>query len=228
VAGGRPAGLVAPADDARRVAQLLDIPFFILNVEREFGERVIDTFVDSYLDGATPNPCQACNQYIKFDELLKRGLAAAGVFGGMGPEDRSDFATRIRSLNDLYQAIEAAGGIAGAVLQVGGEHFVARLQGEQLRHHVHAVRGVGHEDQVLAARADLGGQGVARLALRARRARPALLCRLARRARHPVARGLAVARQRSGRVRVAPPAQAPAARHVQDLLVELQLPALRL
>jgi 3-oxoacyl-(acyl-carrier-protein) synthase/phosphopantetheinyl transferase/malonyl CoA-acyl carrier protein transacylase len=48
-------------------------------------------------------------------------LAAAGVFGGMGPEDRSDFATRIRSLNDLYQAIEAAGGIAGgALLTVGG------------------------------------------------------------------------------------------------------------
>jgi len=67
------------ADDARRVAQLLEIPFFILNVEREFGERVIDTFVDAYLQGATPNPCQACNQYIKFDELLKRGLAAYGA-----------------------------------------------------------------------------------------------------------------------------------------------------
>src|SRR5688500_472319 len=47
------------ADDARRVAQILDIPFFVLNVEREFGERVIDAFVDAYLDGATPNPCQA-------------------------------------------------------------------------------------------------------------------------------------------------------------------------
>jgi tRNA-specific 2-thiouridylase len=67
------------ADDARRVAQLLDIPFFILNVEREFGARVIDAFVDSYLEGATPNPCQACNQYIKFDELLRRGLAAYGA-----------------------------------------------------------------------------------------------------------------------------------------------------
>jgi tRNA-uridine 2-sulfurtransferase len=66
-------------DDARRVAQLLNIPFFILNVEREFGARVIDAFVDSYLEGATPNPCQACNQYIKFDELLKRGLAAYGA-----------------------------------------------------------------------------------------------------------------------------------------------------
>ncbi|MGH2417553.1 MAG: tRNA 2-thiouridine(34) synthase MnmA, partial [Candidatus Limnocylindria bacterium] len=38
------------ADDARRVAQLIDIPFFTLNVEKEFGARVIDAFVDSYLD----------------------------------------------------------------------------------------------------------------------------------------------------------------------------------
>lgn len=66
-------------DDARRVAQLLHIPFFVLNVEREFGARVIDAFVDAYLDGVTPNPCQACNQYIKFDELLRRGLAAYGA-----------------------------------------------------------------------------------------------------------------------------------------------------
>jgi len=67
------------ADDARRVAQIIGVPFFVLNVEREFGSRVIDAFVDAYLDGATPNPCQACNQYIKFDELLQRGLAAYGA-----------------------------------------------------------------------------------------------------------------------------------------------------
>jgi tRNA-uridine 2-sulfurtransferase len=67
------------ADDARRVAQLAGIPFYVLNLEREFGERVIDAFADGYLAGATPNPCQACNQYIKFDELLRRGLAAYGA-----------------------------------------------------------------------------------------------------------------------------------------------------
>ena len=67
------------ADDARRVAQMVGIPFFVLNLEREFGERVIDAFADEYLAGATPNPCQACNQYIKFDELLRRGLAAYGA-----------------------------------------------------------------------------------------------------------------------------------------------------
>jgi tRNA-specific 2-thiouridylase len=67
------------ADDARRVAQIAGIPFFVLNLEQEFGKRVMDAFVDGYLDGATPNPCQACNQYIKFDELLRRGLAAYGA-----------------------------------------------------------------------------------------------------------------------------------------------------
>ena len=67
------------ADDARRVAQILGIPFFVLNVEDAFGARVIDAFADAYLQGATPNPCQACNQYIKFDELLRRGLAAYGA-----------------------------------------------------------------------------------------------------------------------------------------------------
>ncbi len=67
------------ADDARRVAQILGIPFFILNVEQAFEAKVIDAFADAYLAGATPNPCQACNQYIKFDELLRRGLGAYGA-----------------------------------------------------------------------------------------------------------------------------------------------------
>ncbi|MFN2483992.1 MAG: tRNA 2-thiouridine(34) synthase MnmA [Candidatus Limnocylindria bacterium] len=67
------------ADDARRVAQIAGIPFFVLNVEREFGERVIDAFTDAYLAGETPNPCSLCNQYIKFDELLRRGLGAYGA-----------------------------------------------------------------------------------------------------------------------------------------------------
>jgi tRNA-specific 2-thiouridylase len=67
------------ADDARRVAQIVGIPFFALNLEREFGSKVIDAFADGYLDGTTPNPCQACNQYIKFDVLLRRGLAAYGA-----------------------------------------------------------------------------------------------------------------------------------------------------
>ncbi|MGH2484346.1 MAG: tRNA 2-thiouridine(34) synthase MnmA [Candidatus Limnocylindria bacterium] len=69
------------ADDARRVAQRIGIPFFILNVEPEFGAQVIDAFAEAYLDGTTPNPCQACNQKIKFDLLARRAVGAYGADG---------------------------------------------------------------------------------------------------------------------------------------------------
>jgi tRNA-specific 2-thiouridylase len=67
------------ADDARRVADRIGIPFFILNVEAEFGAEVIDAFADAYLAGTTPNPCQACNQHIKFDLLARRAVGAYGA-----------------------------------------------------------------------------------------------------------------------------------------------------
>ncbi len=67
----------APRDleDARRVADRLAIPFYVANVEEEFGRRVVDRFVDDYLDGLTPNPCIACNGEVKFDWLLRRARA---------------------------------------------------------------------------------------------------------------------------------------------------------
>ena len=91
------------ADDARRVASMLGIPFFVLNVEREFGALVIDDFVDGYLDGATPNPCQACNQHIKFDELLRRGLAAYGA-----EQVATGHYARIDRDGDRYRLLRAA------------------------------------------------------------------------------------------------------------------------
>jgi tRNA-specific 2-thiouridylase len=56
--------------DARRVADRLDIPFYALNFEREFG-RIMDYFVDEYLQGRTPNPCVVCNNWLKFGALLR-------------------------------------------------------------------------------------------------------------------------------------------------------------
>lgn len=65
---------LSAVDDARRVAQILDIPYYVMNFRKEFKERVIDYFNQEYLEGRTPNPCIACNRYVKWESLLKRSL----------------------------------------------------------------------------------------------------------------------------------------------------------
>ncbi len=57
------------AQDARRVADMLDIPFYALNLQAEFG-RIIDYFVDEYTHARTPNPCVVCNTWLKFGKLF--------------------------------------------------------------------------------------------------------------------------------------------------------------
>lgn len=59
-------------DDARAVAQKLQIPFYVANAEDLFREQVVKPFVRSYLEGRTPIPCVACNRDVKFDFLLRR------------------------------------------------------------------------------------------------------------------------------------------------------------
>jgi len=62
------------AEDARRAAAILGVPFFVQNAEREFG-AIIDRFAEAYAEGRTPNPCIDCNREVKFGALLRRARA---------------------------------------------------------------------------------------------------------------------------------------------------------
>jgi tRNA-specific 2-thiouridylase len=65
---------MSAVEDARRVASLLGIPYYCWNLEKEFGERVIEPFHRDYLEGRTPNPCIRCNAFVRFDLMLRRVL----------------------------------------------------------------------------------------------------------------------------------------------------------
>lgn len=63
---------LSAVDDARRVAQMLEIPYYVMNFRKEFQKSVIDYFVKDYLEGRTPNPCIACNRYVKWESFTAK------------------------------------------------------------------------------------------------------------------------------------------------------------
>lgn len=65
---------LSAVDDARRVAQRLDIPYYVMNFKEVFRRKVMDYFVEEYLAGRTPNPCIACNRYVKWESMLQRSM----------------------------------------------------------------------------------------------------------------------------------------------------------
>jgi tRNA-uridine 2-sulfurtransferase len=86
--------------DARRVSSALGIPHYVLDFESRFKDAVIDEFVASYLQGATPIPCIKCNQTVKFADLLARAkdMAASALVTGHYIESRQRAGTRHRDL----------------------------------------------------------------------------------------------------------------------------------
>ena len=75
---------LSAVEDARRVAAVLDIPYYVMNFKDEFRNQVIDYFNAEYLNGRTPNPCIACNRYVKWEALLNRSLSIGAEYIATG------------------------------------------------------------------------------------------------------------------------------------------------
>ncbi len=77
-------------EDARRVAYDLEIPHYVMNFRNEFKENVVAYFIDEYLHGRTPNPCIACNRYVKWESLLRRSREIGADYIATGHYARID------------------------------------------------------------------------------------------------------------------------------------------
>lgn len=78
-------------EDARRVAQKLGIPHYVMDFRKVFAEKVIANFCHEYKEGRTPNPCIRCNQYIKFGALLEKAKSLGACFIATGHYARIEF-----------------------------------------------------------------------------------------------------------------------------------------
>ena len=82
---------VSAVEDARRVAQQLGIPFFVLNLQEQFEEEVISYFCEEYLRARTPNPCILCNERVKFGALLGKARELEASFISTGHYARAEY-----------------------------------------------------------------------------------------------------------------------------------------
>lgn len=105
------------AEDARSVASRLGIPFFALDLQREFGE-IVEYFIDEYLLGRTPNPCVMCNHRLKFGRLFDYADAVGAEFVATGhyarrsePTDSNDYPGLLRGLDESKDQSYALFGI---------------------------------------------------------------------------------------------------------------------
>lgn len=143
VSGSRGCCSAEDARDARRVADMLDIPYYVWDMHEEFRESVIEDFIAEYQAGHTPNPCLRCNESIKFAAVLDRALAlgfdavCTGHYARLvdGPSGR-----------ELHRAVDPA---------KDQSYVLAVLQADQLAHSMFPL-GDSLKDDVRAEARDRG------------------------------------------------------------------------
>jgi len=104
--GSRGCCTIEDAMDARRVAQMLDIPFYVWDFSERFQADVVDNFLDEYREGRTPNPCLRCNEKIKFDAVLDRAIELG--FDAVATGHYAKVVTNDRGRRELHRAADWA------------------------------------------------------------------------------------------------------------------------
>jgi tRNA-uridine 2-sulfurtransferase len=128
--------------DARRVAEELGFPFYVLNLEKEFERDVVQPFVNSYLDGETPIPCVACNSRLKFASLDKLALSLGCEKVATGHYARVDF----------YEARNRYRLLRGRDSQKDQSYFLWELTQDQLSRALFPLGELSKSDARQAAR----------------------------------------------------------------------------
>lgn len=135
---------LSAVDDARRVAERLEIPYYVMNFKQEFKENVMNYFTAEYLRGRTPNPCIACNRYVKWESLLRRSLEIGADYIATGHY------ARVEQLANGRYAIKNS-----VTAQKDQTYALFNLTQEQLSHTLMPV-GAYTKDEIRAMAEDIG------------------------------------------------------------------------
>jgi tRNA-uridine 2-sulfurtransferase len=104
--GARGCCTIEDANDARRAADVIGIPFYVWDLSDRFHEAVVEDFMTEYAAGRTPNPCVRCNEKIKFEAVLERGLALG--FDAVATGHYARLQTGSDGLVRLHRAVDPA------------------------------------------------------------------------------------------------------------------------
>ncbi|MFA5034772.1 MAG: tRNA 2-thiouridine(34) synthase MnmA [Candidatus Margulisiibacteriota bacterium] len=139
------------AIDAQKVAAKLGIPHYVVNFKSEFEKTVIQNFIDEYKNGRTPNPCVRCNQFLKFDLLMRkaRELGAEYVATGHYARVEKNLNTKNENLNNEFKLLK------GKDLKKDQSYFLYRMTQDQLARTIFPL-GEMTKDEVRAKARALG------------------------------------------------------------------------
>ncbi|WP_232676502.1 tRNA 2-thiouridine(34) synthase MnmA [Nocardioides sp. R-C-SC26] len=102
--GARGCCTIEDANDARRAADVIGIPFYVWDLSEQFHAEVVEDFMDEYAAGRTPNPCLRCNEKIKFAAVLERGLALG--YDAVATGHYAQVRTGVDGLVEMHRAVD--------------------------------------------------------------------------------------------------------------------------